>query len=276
MAATLVHKALGDRLHCVFVDNGLLRYQVGWVWGSRGGVCVGSLQPGAGLIVRRRSARGRLGRVWGCRRGGKERGHGSPGKGRIGANERGVGVWERGTSGRRAANVTGALVVRARGKAGSGPAFGNAKGCMAISPCSSMLPYHGQPEMTRRSGLPTWFVPGCCTWPGRTRNRPRQGGWWAKVPRDSYAFQASGALHMHHTLWVVVVQKALRTASRVANSGPLQVQVFLQAACPCSRYIQFSPGPSCCAVASHDNRALFEISSRYCAVLGPGRALGLA
>lgn len=28
VAATLVHKALGDRLHCVFVDNGLLRYKV--------------------------------------------------------------------------------------------------------------------------------------------------------------------------------------------------------------------------------------------------------
>ncbi|GBG88782.1 hypothetical protein CBR_g48399 [Chara braunii] len=27
VAATLIHKALGDRLHCVFVDNGLLRYQ---------------------------------------------------------------------------------------------------------------------------------------------------------------------------------------------------------------------------------------------------------
>ena len=27
VAAVLVHKALGDRLHCVFVDNGLLRYQ---------------------------------------------------------------------------------------------------------------------------------------------------------------------------------------------------------------------------------------------------------
>lgn len=27
VAATLVHKVLGDRLHCVFVDNGLLRYQ---------------------------------------------------------------------------------------------------------------------------------------------------------------------------------------------------------------------------------------------------------
>lgn len=26
VAATLVHKLLGDRLHCVFVDNGLLRY----------------------------------------------------------------------------------------------------------------------------------------------------------------------------------------------------------------------------------------------------------
>ena len=29
MAATLVHKVLGDRLHCVFVDNGLLRLKVG-------------------------------------------------------------------------------------------------------------------------------------------------------------------------------------------------------------------------------------------------------
>ena len=28
VAATLVHKALGNRLHCVFVDNGLLRYKV--------------------------------------------------------------------------------------------------------------------------------------------------------------------------------------------------------------------------------------------------------
>lgn len=28
VAATLVHKALGDRLHCVFVDNGLLRLDV--------------------------------------------------------------------------------------------------------------------------------------------------------------------------------------------------------------------------------------------------------
>lgn len=25
VAATLVHRAIGDRLHCVFVDNGLLR-----------------------------------------------------------------------------------------------------------------------------------------------------------------------------------------------------------------------------------------------------------
>lgn len=25
VAATLVHKAIGDRLHCIFVDNGLLR-----------------------------------------------------------------------------------------------------------------------------------------------------------------------------------------------------------------------------------------------------------
>ena len=29
VAATLVHKALGDRLHCVFVDTGLLRYEEG-------------------------------------------------------------------------------------------------------------------------------------------------------------------------------------------------------------------------------------------------------
>ncbi|KAK9830479.1 hypothetical protein WJX72_011957 [[Myrmecia] bisecta] len=29
VAATLVHKVLGDRLHCVFVDNGLLRYKEG-------------------------------------------------------------------------------------------------------------------------------------------------------------------------------------------------------------------------------------------------------
>lgn len=28
VAATLVHRVLGDRLHCVFVDNGLLRYKV--------------------------------------------------------------------------------------------------------------------------------------------------------------------------------------------------------------------------------------------------------
>ena len=27
VAATLVHKVLGERLHCVFVDNGLLRYK---------------------------------------------------------------------------------------------------------------------------------------------------------------------------------------------------------------------------------------------------------
>jgi GMP synthase (glutamine-hydrolysing) len=25
VAATIVHKAIGDRLHCIFVDNGLLR-----------------------------------------------------------------------------------------------------------------------------------------------------------------------------------------------------------------------------------------------------------
>jgi hypothetical protein len=29
VAATLVHRVLGDRLHCVFVDHGLLRYKVG-------------------------------------------------------------------------------------------------------------------------------------------------------------------------------------------------------------------------------------------------------
>lgn len=28
VAAVLVHKVLGDRLHCVFVDNGLLRFKV--------------------------------------------------------------------------------------------------------------------------------------------------------------------------------------------------------------------------------------------------------
>jgi GMP synthase PP-ATPase subunit len=28
VAATLIHKVLGDRLHCVFVDHGLLRYKV--------------------------------------------------------------------------------------------------------------------------------------------------------------------------------------------------------------------------------------------------------
>ena len=27
VAATLVHQVLGDRLHCIFVDNGLLRYK---------------------------------------------------------------------------------------------------------------------------------------------------------------------------------------------------------------------------------------------------------
>lgn len=27
VAATLVHKAIGDRLHCIFVDNGLLRLE---------------------------------------------------------------------------------------------------------------------------------------------------------------------------------------------------------------------------------------------------------
>lgn len=28
VAATLVHKAIGDRLHCIFVDNGLLRCKI--------------------------------------------------------------------------------------------------------------------------------------------------------------------------------------------------------------------------------------------------------
>ena len=43
VAATLVHQAIGDRLHCVFVDNGLLRW--GQQRGGRerppvgGGVC---------------------------------------------------------------------------------------------------------------------------------------------------------------------------------------------------------------------------------------------
>ena len=38
VAATLVHKVLGDRLHCVFVDNGLLRYKVrsGSAWTPAG------------------------------------------------------------------------------------------------------------------------------------------------------------------------------------------------------------------------------------------------
>jgi len=30
VAATIVHKAIGDRLHCVFVDNGLLRLPLVW------------------------------------------------------------------------------------------------------------------------------------------------------------------------------------------------------------------------------------------------------
>lgn len=51
VAATLVHKVLGDRLHCVFVDNGLLRYHVRSRWGGGrrrcvcwGGVFVGLLR----------------------------------------------------------------------------------------------------------------------------------------------------------------------------------------------------------------------------------------
>ena len=37
VAATLVHAVLGDRLHCVFVDNGLLRYKV---LPGRGPACI--------------------------------------------------------------------------------------------------------------------------------------------------------------------------------------------------------------------------------------------
>jgi hypothetical protein len=37
VAATLVHKVLGDRLHCVFVDNGLLRLKVSKQGGTRRG-----------------------------------------------------------------------------------------------------------------------------------------------------------------------------------------------------------------------------------------------
>lgn len=35
VAATLVHKAIGDRLHCVFVDNGLLRCKFSLVSASK-------------------------------------------------------------------------------------------------------------------------------------------------------------------------------------------------------------------------------------------------
>ena len=43
VAATLVHKVLGDRLHCVFVDNGLLRLKVGSMGGW--GYCARVLAP---------------------------------------------------------------------------------------------------------------------------------------------------------------------------------------------------------------------------------------
>lgn len=45
VAATLVHKVLGDRLHCVFVDHGLLRYKVRLmgISSSNTGVLISSL-----------------------------------------------------------------------------------------------------------------------------------------------------------------------------------------------------------------------------------------
>lgn len=50
VAATLVHRVLGDRLHCVFVDHGLLRYKVGggcWGrWGGRVVLCGGRTRRG--------------------------------------------------------------------------------------------------------------------------------------------------------------------------------------------------------------------------------------
>lgn len=50
VAATLVHRVLGDRLHCVFVDHGLLRYKVGGgCWGEVGGrvvLCGGRTRRG--------------------------------------------------------------------------------------------------------------------------------------------------------------------------------------------------------------------------------------
>ena len=49
VAATLVHRVLGDRLHCVFVDNGLLRYKVqeggGWEGGLGGCGATRVLRP---------------------------------------------------------------------------------------------------------------------------------------------------------------------------------------------------------------------------------------
>jgi GMP synthase PP-ATPase subunit len=50
VAATLVHKVLGERLHCVFVDHGLLRFKVrhndaGLIAGAQQQLCP------AGLLV---------------------------------------------------------------------------------------------------------------------------------------------------------------------------------------------------------------------------------
>lgn len=44
VAATMVHRAIGDRLHCVFVDNGLLRYFHSFY--------VSSLSPIQGILMR--------------------------------------------------------------------------------------------------------------------------------------------------------------------------------------------------------------------------------
>ena len=50
VAATLVHKVVGDRLHCVFVDNGLLRFKVG-AWSA---CCADTPQPAVHHCARRR------------------------------------------------------------------------------------------------------------------------------------------------------------------------------------------------------------------------------
>ena len=47
VAATLVHKVLGERLHCVFVDNGLLRYKVCIPFGATGSLTLP--EPHVGL-----------------------------------------------------------------------------------------------------------------------------------------------------------------------------------------------------------------------------------